>query len=134
MRKNLTRPQTVSTLTTFVLAMCLYPEVQKRAQAEIDSLLGSSARLDRLPAFTDKEDLPYINALVKEVLRWIPVLPFAVPHRSMEDDIYEGHFIPKDSTVIGNAWYDAHRVDSSWVLTLSSIKGNLTRRNNISIS
>lgn len=51
--------------------MTMYPDVQKRAQAELDCLVGN----DRLPSFEDREQLPYINALVKETLRWNPAIP-----------------------------------------------------------
>lgn len=51
--------------------MTMYPDVQKRAQAELDRLIGN----DRLPTFDDREQLPYINALVKETLRWNPAIP-----------------------------------------------------------
>ena len=53
------------------LAMALYPEVQKKAQAEIDAVVGSH----RLPDFEDRPSLPYINAIVKELMRWNLVLP-----------------------------------------------------------
>ena len=46
--------------------MALYPEVQKKAQAEIDDVIGPN----RLPQFEDRPCLPYINAVVKEVVRW----------------------------------------------------------------
>jgi cytochrome P450 len=52
--------------------MTIYPEVMKKAQAEIDAVVGN----DRLPTFADREHLPYINALAKEVLRWNAVVPF----------------------------------------------------------
>lgn len=51
--------------------MALHPEIQRRAQQEIDRVVGT----DRLPAFSDRENLPYIDALIKETLRWHPVLP-----------------------------------------------------------
>jgi len=51
--------------------MVLYPEVQTRAQQELDSVVGR----DRLPEFIDRPQLPYINALVKELFRWNPVAP-----------------------------------------------------------
>lgn len=51
--------------------MLLYPDVQDTAQAELDRVVGS----DRLPNFADRELLPYINALIKETLRWNPVAP-----------------------------------------------------------
>lgn len=52
------------------MAMCLYPDVQKKAQAELDKVLGG-----RLPDFDDRDSLPYINAVAKESLRWQPVGP-----------------------------------------------------------
>lgn len=51
--------------------MCLYPEVQQAAQAELDAVVGQ----DRLPVVADRAALPYVNALMKEVLRWGPVAP-----------------------------------------------------------
>ena len=50
---------------TFVMAMILYPDVQKRAQEEIERVVG----LDRLPEHEDRESLPYVYAVVKESLR-----------------------------------------------------------------
>lgn len=90
---------TVSTLATFILAMTLHPEAQKRAQTELDAILG-----DRLPTFADKDTLPYVTAVMKEVLRWIPVLPLAVPHRTVNSDQYKGYFIPAGASVLGNTW------------------------------
>src|SRR5882757_2249349 len=67
----LTFLQTSSTLMVFVLAMVLYPDAQKRAQAEIDSVIGK----DRLPTFNDRESLPYVDAVLRETLRWNPIGP-----------------------------------------------------------
>ncbi|EKM56470.1 uncharacterized protein PHACADRAFT_253611 [Phanerochaete carnosa HHB-10118-sp] len=95
---------TVSAVYSFFLAMTLYPHVAKRAQAEIDSVVGG----DRLPNFEDRPNLPYVEALVKEVFRWNPVAPLGAPHRLTEDDTYEGYFIPKGSIVIANIWKFLH--------------------------
>ncbi|KAF8268440.1 CyP450 monooxygenase [Lactarius quietus] len=95
---------TVSAVLTFILAMTLYPEAQRRAQAEIDQIVGNS----RLPDFSDEGALPYVQAVLKEVLRWHPVTPLAVPHRVTEDDIYEGYCIPAGSTIIPNVWGMMH--------------------------
>lgn len=51
--------------------MVLYPDVQKQAQGEIDRVIGQ----DRLPTLADWDSLPYVGAIVKEVLRWHPVTP-----------------------------------------------------------
>ncbi|KAF7357530.1 Cytochrome P450 [Mycena sanguinolenta] len=91
---------TVSSLASFCLAMALYPEVQKKAQTEIDTVIGT----DRLPEFEDRPSLPYVEALYREVMRWRPVTPLGVAHASSEDDIYDSYFIPKGTTVIANVW------------------------------
>jgi hypothetical protein len=72
--------------------MILYPDVQKKAQEEIDGVICNK----RLPNCSDRSSLPYINAVVKEVLRWNPVVPMGLPHTSTVDDMFEGYFIPKD--------------------------------------
>jgi cytochrome P450 len=61
-------------LETFILAMTLYPEVQRKAQADIDRVVGNS----RLPDYSDQDTLPYIQAVLKEVLRWHPVTPLSL--------------------------------------------------------
>lgn len=90
---------TVSSIMTFFLAMMIYPEVQKKAQEELDRVVG-----DRLPMTADLKNLPYIEALVKEVHRWHPVGPLAIPHTVIEDDVYEGYRIPKGALIIPNNW------------------------------
>nr|BAL05080.1 cytochrome P450 [Phanerodontia chrysosporium] len=95
---------TVSAIYSFFLAMTLFPHVAKRAQMEVDAVVGS----DRLPTCEDRPNLPYVEALVKEVFRWNPVAPLGLPHRLIEDDIYEGYFIPKGSFVIPNIWHILH--------------------------
>ncbi|KAI0264150.1 cytochrome P450 [Gloeopeniophorella convolvens] len=89
---------TGSAIMAFLLAALLNPEVQRRAQAELDSV---TAR-ERLPTFEDRPSLPYTDAICKEVLRWHPVAPLAVPHATIQDDLYEGYFIPKGAIIIGN--------------------------------
>ncbi|KAG5221036.1 cytochrome P450 [Salix suchowensis] len=81
---------TICTLRVFMLAMVLHPEVQRKAQEELDAVIG-----DRLPTFEDREQLPYVRALMKEVTRWQSVTPMGFAHRVTEDDVYDGYFIPK---------------------------------------
>ncbi|KAH9038268.1 cytochrome P450 [Lactarius hengduanensis] len=95
---------TVSVLQTFILAMILYPEVQRKAQSEIDRVVGKS----RLPDFSDQDALPYVQAVLKEVLRWHPVAPLGGPRKVVVSDIYEGYYIPAGSTIIPNAWGMMH--------------------------
>lgn len=63
--------QTSSALMTFMLAMVENPRVWKRAQAVIDAIVGT----DRVPEFDDRPSLPYVDAIVRETLRWRPVTP-----------------------------------------------------------
>ncbi|KAI0060313.1 cytochrome P450 [Artomyces pyxidatus] len=89
---------TASALQWWSLAMVAYPETQKRAQEELDAVVGRG----RLPSFADLPHLPYIRAMVKETLRWRSNLPLGVPHRLTEDDWYEGMFIPKGTICFSN--------------------------------
>ena len=95
---------TATTLCWWALAMIAIPEVQRRAQAELDSVVGR----DRLPTFADAPRLPYVCAIVREVLRWRPAVPWGMPHALMKDDWYEGMFIPKGTVCISNIWHCNH--------------------------
>jgi cytochrome P450 len=108
---------TVTAVNAFFLAMLVYPDVQAKAQAEIDRVVGT----DRLPEMKDCMGLPYVEGVMNECLRWLPVAPMgelsahppdrcskealiAVPHRTSQDDEYRGYFIPKGSLVLGSVW------------------------------
>ncbi|KIK70290.1 hypothetical protein GYMLUDRAFT_67518 [Collybiopsis luxurians FD-317 M1] len=95
---------TVSVVYSYLIAAVLYPEVQRKAQAEVDSVVGK----DRLPSFQDRESLPYVEAVVKELYRWLPIVPLAVPHRAMKDNIFREYYIPKDSLIFVNVWHYLH--------------------------
>ncbi|KAF8896779.1 OrdA protein [Gymnopilus junonius] len=95
---------TVSAEYAFLLAMVLNPDVQKKGQAEVDAVIGNT----RLPNFGDRPHLPYINAIVTEVLRWNSVAPTGVPHTAIEDGYVAGYFIPKDSIIVANLWNMLH--------------------------
>ncbi|KAH9048003.1 cytochrome P450 [Lactarius deliciosus] len=91
--------ETTSTaLHWWLLVLLAHPEVQVRAQAELDEVIGYA----RPPTFADLPSLPYIRAMVKEALRWSPTAPFGVPHASSADDWYEGMFIPKGTLILPN--------------------------------
>jgi hypothetical protein len=70
--RNIQQPQTTFTLHASIKALTLYPEVQKKAQAQIDSVCGT----DRLPSLADRPNLAYIDAIIKEVARWHILGPF----------------------------------------------------------
>ncbi|KAG1806338.1 cytochrome P450 [Suillus plorans] len=114
---------TASVLHIFLLAMVLYPDVQARARAEIDQ----TVRHDKMPCLNDRASLPYLDAILCEVMRWYPVAPLGFAHATLDDDVYEGHFIPKGTTVMVNQWAlsrnedifpDASRFDPSRHLTV----------------
>ncbi|TBU39014.1 cytochrome P450 [Dichomitus squalens] len=98
---------TVTTMKTFVLAMVLHPNVYQRARAELDRVIGP----ERLPDFEDRESLPYLECVVREVFRWNPPVPLGVPHRLSCDDVYRGYDIPDGSMVIPNIWWMTHNPD-----------------------
>lgn len=110
-----------------LLALLLHPSVQTLAQTELDRVIGR----DRLPDFSDRPNLPYVNAICREVLRLNPVLPLALAHAVLRDDVYGGLYVPKGvsftvffdtldvefmgligcgddigSLVMGNSWYE----------------------------
>ncbi|KAL4935200.1 hypothetical protein BDV06DRAFT_234567 [Aspergillus oleicola] len=98
---------TALTLTAFTAAMILFPDVQRKAQEEIDRVIGG----DRLPGFDDRENLPYINAMVKEILRWWPVAPMGFPHTATEDIEYDEMHIPKGALLLPAVWSFTHDPD-----------------------
>lgn len=81
------------------MALAEYPEVQKKAQAELEAVVGN-----RPTTVGDRPDLPYIQAIAKELGRWYTVAPLGVPHASSEDDEHDGFFIPQGTIVIPNVW------------------------------
>lgn len=91
---------TAATLVAFVQAMVLYPEAQKRAQEEIDRVVGQ----DRLPNMDDEMSLPFVRGCVKESLRWMPTNILGVPHAVTKDDEYMGYNIPKGAGIVNNVW------------------------------
>jgi len=98
--------------------MALHQDIQKQAQEEIEMVVGSN----RLPTFEDRDSMPFVNAIVKEVLRWQSVIPLGMfeclykidvngngwviglAHKTTEDDIYDGYFIPQNTLVLGCTW------------------------------
>nr|CAD7198873.1 unnamed protein product [Timema douglasi] len=80
------------------LYLLLFPEVQKRAQDEIDAVVGR----DRLPSLNDRPHMPYMEAMVLESVRMFMGRTFSIPHRAVKDTTLQGYSIPKDTMVICN--------------------------------
>ncbi|KAJ6576409.1 cytochrome P450 [Mycena vulgaris] len=97
----------LSSMRSFFLEMTRHPEVQRKAQQELDRVLKGR----RLPVFSDLNSLPYISALVKEVLRFNPVAPLGAPHATSADDTYNGYFIPARTVVLPNIWAITHNAE-----------------------
>ncbi|KAF9473508.1 putative monooxygenase [Pholiota conissans] len=89
---------------TFIMTMIRNPAVQKKAQAELDSVVGK----DRLPTISDRPQLPYTRSVLAEVLRWGPPAPLSIPHATSTDDTYNGYFIPKGTIIFPNIWHMLH--------------------------
>jgi len=91
-------------LMSLILLVTAFPDVQKTAQKAIDAVVGDA----RLPVLNDIKQIPYIAALIKEVVRYRPMLPMALPHAMLEDDNYRGYFIPRETMLFVNLWAIFH--------------------------
>ncbi|KIL66911.1 hypothetical protein M378DRAFT_355031 [Amanita muscaria Koide BX008] len=89
-----------ASMANFMLAMTLHARAQRKAQDEIDSIVGSH----RLPSYEDRASLPYVEALYREVHRWRPIVPTSLAHATIRDDVYKGYYIPKGTIVLSNIW------------------------------
>ncbi|KIW93064.1 uncharacterized protein Z519_06914 [Cladophialophora bantiana CBS 173.52] len=87
-------------LNSWILTMTLNPHIMRKAQEEVDRVVGE----DRLPTWEDEQNLPYLRAMIKELLRTRPPNKFGMQHYTTEDDWFKGYFIPKDTVVVLNWW------------------------------
>ncbi|KAL2172494.1 hypothetical protein VTG60DRAFT_5248 [Thermothelomyces hinnuleus] len=95
---------TMATLMLFVLYLMQSPDAQRRAQEEVDHVVGH----DRLPNWDDIPKLRYTNLNLQETYRMNPLSPLGIPHASVADDVYNGMFIPKGTIVYPNVWAMNH--------------------------
>ncbi|PCH44804.1 cytochrome P450 [Wolfiporia cocos MD-104 SS10] len=95
---------TVSAVCSLFLAMMCNTEAQAKAHDELDRVIGSG----RLPSLRDRDQLPYVNAICLEVLRWNPVAPAGVAHRLSDNVILDDYLLPKDAIIITNIWKLMH--------------------------
>jgi hypothetical protein len=86
-------------MQTFCLAMCHYPQFLPMLHEEIDRVCG-----DRLPRSEDRENLPFLRAVIRECFRWRPPVPTGIPHFLIQDDEYNGYHIPAGSTMHPLEW------------------------------
>lgn len=95
---------TWSTIVVCIIYLILYPDVQKKAQEEIDAITGR----ERLPTFEDREKMPYLQNIIEETTRSVPLSPLGVPHASLKEDYYNGMLIPAGSVVYANSQAMTH--------------------------
>ncbi|KAI1333495.1 cytochrome P450 [Xylariaceae sp. FL0016] len=88
-----------SPIQSFLLAMLHYPDWQKKLQHEIDTICEGAC-----PQWEDREKMPMLRAVVKEVIRWRPPVPTGIPHAIEKDDVYNGYFIPAGATIHALEW------------------------------
>ncbi|KAF8198883.1 cytochrome P450 [Mycena galopus ATCC 62051] len=98
---------TEAMIKIFILAMLTHPDIQKKAQAYIDPVVADG----RMPTFSDRPLLAYINGIWKEIMRWKVVAPIALPHQLINDEEYNGYFIPAGTMVVPNS-YECARDES----------------------
>jgi len=96
-----------SAISSCISALVLHSDVQHRAWAEIDSVVGRN----RLPTHEDRKFMPYIEAICREILRWRVVTPLGLARSNTCDDVYDGWLIPKGTVIFWNAWAMAHDPD-----------------------
>ncbi|KAG9092434.1 hypothetical protein FS749_015754 [Ceratobasidium sp. UAMH 11750] len=95
---------TVSILATLIFLLALHPEEAKKAQEEIDRVIGR----DRLPTVHDRGSLPYVEAVLQEAMRYYPVVPLCIPHSTDRDIEFRGYLIPKGASIEPNIWGMLH--------------------------
>ncbi|KAF9531625.1 cytochrome P450, partial [Crepidotus variabilis] len=95
--------RTYATVLTFIMVMALHPEKQKLVHAEMDRVLGTG----RMPHIQDRNDLPYLDAVIKETARWHPILSLSalgIARQTNTGDWYKGFYIPKGTIIVLNVW------------------------------
>jgi cytochrome P450 len=95
---------TWSTIVVCIYYLITNPKVQKRIQDEIESV----TRGERLPTFEDREKIPYLEFVIEETTRCVPLSPLGVPHASLKEDTYKGMLIPAGSVIYANAQAMTH--------------------------
>ncbi|KAI1477936.1 cytochrome P450 [Daldinia eschscholtzii] len=98
-------------INTFVMAMISRPGAQERARREVDRVCTDGATL-RLPQMTDLPAMPYIAAMIKEVLRWRPTVPIIPPHQLTEDLEFDGYHIPAGTSFLINSIALSHEFEN----------------------
>lgn len=97
----------LKSIRLFILLMCHYQDVQTRLQAEIDSIIGT----ERFPIVTDRNWMPYTEAVTLELWRFGSQTPLAIPHLCNKNVVLDGYFIEKGSVIFPNLYSIHHDVE-----------------------
>ncbi|CAH2325463.1 vitamin D 25-hydroxylase [Pelobates cultripes] len=101
---------TTNVLRWAILFMALYPNIQGQVQKEIDFVVGPN----RIPTFEEKNQMPYTEAVLHEILRFCNIAPLGIFHATSRDTVVRGYSIPEGTTVITNL-YSVHFDEKYWV-------------------
>lgn len=86
-----------------ILTLSMYPEVQRKAQEEVDRVIGR----DRLPGQADQASLPYLRCILREAFRFRPPGRINIPHMATESFSFRGHVVHRGTWIISN-YYSIH--------------------------
>ncbi|XP_057639852.1 cytochrome P450 2J3-like isoform X2 [Chionomys nivalis] len=116
---------TSTTLRWALLYMALYPKVQEKVQAEIDRVIGQ----EKQPSLTDRDSMPYTNAVVHEVQRMANIIPLNVPREVTVDTMLAGFHLPKESELASeNNWPGLSSLFSSLLLCKTLLSSRQSMR------
>uniref|UniRef100_A0A3B3IF32 Cytochrome P450, family 2, subfamily Y, polypeptide 3 n=1 Tax=Oryzias latipes TaxID=8090 RepID=A0A3B3IF32_ORYLA len=102
--------ETTSSTIRYALSVLIkHPKIQEKMQEEIDSVIGR----ERCPSMEDRKSLPFTDAVIHEVQRFMDLAPFSLPHYSLKDISFRGYTIPKD-TMIFPMLHSVLREDKLW--------------------
>ncbi|KAG2134023.1 cytochrome P450 [Suillus bovinus] len=91
---------TTLAICTVLMAAACFPNEQAKVQAELDAVVGRN----RVPTFADEQSLPHLHAFISEALRWRPLVPSGLAHRTTKEVVCVNYCIPAGTTVIGHHW------------------------------
>ncbi|KAJ5115848.1 cytochrome P450 [Penicillium angulare] len=117
-------------LNIFVMAALCHPEAYQKAREEVDRVCAADGDSLRLPVMADMEQMPYVCAVIKEILRWRPIFPFTPDHVLTSDMEFEGYSFPAGVGFVINGiavceecedadkfkperWLDGHETDAA---------------------